>query len=1482
MKKWIAFLIISLLVAHRTVFACGGSGPKTNGARVSFESGCPQAFADPKATNLYLRDISDSLFTENRKNLDITIYPGPRSMQLLINLIPKIRGKGNSEVALGISLNYNSMEGSSHRWYYDFESSALFFNQGGMTCVNISDPRGNTLMFFRNTDGTYTPANKTDVQFSTAYEEPSGGAFPYFIWRQKNGVKYYYEGLNQIGSYVQYRISKITDRNGNSINYEYANPENVLQINALKDDAGRRIVIEYNEIGEKTALIDPAGQVYKITPSMGDAPLEIQYPDGSSMSFSYTLLSQLITAIKTPRGFHYGFSYEHRQLSEIVDPEGKTITLTDAGIAYLRFVTDKEGNTWKYQYDHVYGLRELTALSVPQQPSQKFDWTAPATKLDLITTYTDFNGNPIKYEYDANIGEVVKRTDAMNNSTIFTYDPTYCQLLTVTDATGSTVQRILDTKGNVIEIIDPLNNHTKYEYDNYGNIVKTTDPMGNETSCEYDEYGNPIKITDPAGFTTEYTYDVMSRVTTQRNPLGHTTSYLYDTLGNPTKTIYPDGAVKIVAYDECGNKIKEIDENGNETLFAYDWDNRLIATTDAYGYLAQIKYSPRGYKIEERSKLGKICTWEYDALGRKIKETDSTGNPTQFGYEGNSGNAMIEGGNFVPTKITDPLGYTTSMENNGNYKNTKTTDPSGGQSVSTYDANNNLRFITDPNGLKSELQYDLKNRKVKTIDPAGNVSSLSYNALDDVIEKTDANGNSQKYYFNSRRLLEKAEDAKGQSTVYYYDAARNKISMMDARKKITNYTYDSRNRLVKVVTPIGTETMYSYDSVGNKTRQIDADGLMTEYEYDRLNRIISEKLPSGELCTYHYDADSNIIETKKNNSSTIYVYDAMGRVISVNSSTFPLITYAYDAMGHRTQLSVAGQGTQIYEYDPSGAVTKIVALQGQSTSFTYDPGKRRTSMTQGNRIKTTFKYDAAGYLLQKKCETLNLLYTYDKIGNILTARDDAGMTHYSYDKTYQLTQVRYPDSSKEDFVYDETGNRIKKIRHSEGTRQATEYRYNDFNQLLEEQTGKKITTYKYNKQGSLIEKVTPVDTTVYTHDGQYRLTEIKQDSGQSVKFQYDAEGRRIQRTYYPNIIKKPQKREITKYLYDGLNGIANLSETNGVNSTYCTDFQLDTIISSFENGNTTYYHTDHAGTVRTLTNSRRQETESYRYEAFGQQINSTQTKNRYTFTGRETESEFGLMYYRYRYYDPQAGRFISPDPFTRGPDDPRISYQNNTWASIHGKITQYMGGHTANDTNRYIYVKNNPVNCVDPLGLEETHVVFYYPSDHGFGNGTANGKAFAATAAAMSKNESAKGIKTIIIPVSTMVEGAKIYQEKLKTGEIKAENVKEILLMGHGAPGIQQTGKYNILQDSMEKNAVKSIMNNTAPDATAIMGGCNTANLFYGKGNDALQQAANEWDRKVMGSVSIDGTKGEVYYNPEKGTVRANLATKVFHPEKKN
>ena len=112
-----------------------------------------------------------------------------------------------------------------------------------------------------------------------------------------------------------------------------------------------------------------------------------------------------------------------------------------------------------------------------------------------------------------------------------------------------------------------------------------------------------------------------------------------------------------------------------------------------------------------------------------------------------------------------------------------------------------------------------------------------------------------------------------------------------------------------------------------------------------------------------------------------------------------------------------------------------------------------------------------------------------------------------------------------------------------------------------------------------------------------------------------------------------------------------------------------------------WYQCDHLGTPQELTDHTGQIAWSAQYKAWGevkeQRSEWAQRQglsNPIRFQGQYHDHETGLHYNRYRYYDPQAGRFISKDPIS------------------------YAGG-----LNLYGYAPN-PTGWVDPLGLAKlTH-----------------------------------------------------------------------------------------------------------------------------------------------------------------------------------
>jgi RHS repeat-associated protein len=105
-----------------------------------------------------------------------------------------------------------------------------------------------------------------------------------------------------------------------------------------------------------------------------------------------------------------------------------------------------------------------------------------------------------------------------------------------------------------------------------------------------------------------------------------------------------------------------------------------------------------------------------------------------------------------------------------------------------------------------------------------------------------------------------------------------------------------------------------------------------------------------------------------------------------------------------------------------------------------------------------------------------------------------------------------------------------------------------------------------------------------------------------------------------------------------------------------------------------FYHSDGNGNVTMLIDSSQGIVAKYLYDAFGNMLSKSgllANANTYRFSSKEWHSNSGLIYYLYRYYDPNLQRWANRDPI------------------------EEQGG-----INLYGFVENDPVTKVDGRGLQ--------------------------------------------------------------------------------------------------------------------------------------------------------------------------------------
>jgi RHS repeat-associated protein len=161
-------------------------------------------------------------------------------------------------------------------------------------------------------------------------------------------------------------------------------------------------------------------------------------------------------------------------------------------------------------------------------------------------------------------------------------------------------------------------------------------------------------------------------------------------------------------------------------------------------------------------------------------------------------------------------------------------------------------------------------------------------------------------------------------------------------------------------------------------------------------------------------------------------------------------------------------------------------------------------------------------------------------------------------------------------------------------------------------------------------------TWTYSWDGAGMLKEVARPDGVSVKYAYDALGRRVS--------KRVGEVE-TRWVWDGDLMLHEVAEGRTV--TWCYEPESFALVAQIERGVVHHMVNDQLGAPIASYSVQDVTAGHGAPDAFGAYrvvVNSIASKLPQRWPGQTEDSETGLYYNRFRYYDPKLGTYLSPDP----------------------------------------------------------------------------------------------------------------------------------------------------------------------------------------------------------------------------------------------
>jgi len=925
-----------------------------------------------------------------------------------------------------------------------------------------------------------------------------------------------------------------------------------------------------------------------------------------------------LTAIKDRNSNRIDFIYAKDHLRRVEHSDGEVFIVRTTPEGFIETVT-RDGDSEplvRYGYDSLGALTDAQSLFAGE-----FHYTY--TEEGWLKHWHDSGATSVDIAYDAEGRVVATRTpDGMYNDR-FVYYPDE-KKTEYFDATGGCFTYWFNDNNQVIREQDPLGNITIHEVSGLDRRLSTTDALGRVTRFDYDTFGNLMGETDGAGRVTRYAYD---------------------THGQLTGIDYPDGTASSWHYDERGNLVEAKEPDGSIRRFSYDDHGRLITETGTDGTTNRLGYDPLGRLASLRNTLGETTGYDLDRWGRPRSITDPAGHSTHYQYDHSADNPRGDVSRIIHAdKGEERFAY----DNEGR---PKTHIAQEGQTTRyRHGAFDLLRSVIDPKGRTTTLEYDNAARLKRITNAAGQHWTYSYDLAGQLAMESDWAGRQTRYIRDAigRVITKRLPDGVEQHLTW--DELDRIVAVETTNQRIV-YEYDPADRLTRAAT-------YTKTSLEPESELL--------FNYDDKGRLAKE-IQNGSEITYRYDSAGRCIGRTSSSGKTDFSFDLLGQFKGLNSNGHTL-EFTRDSRGLETLRQYRNEKS----LSPS-PVPDPQSLNAFSLQQSYDPCGRLVGQLAGQKNN----YPSPAH---ERLAEVSRRYRWDKSGRLTGVKDNKrGTSSYQYDPRDQINRITrttgLDKQISEQYSYDSLLNLVQ----SNG-------RHHQYENGEVKSIGR--SSYRHDNRGRVVEKRVVKNgfrpkTWFFRWDDFDRLTETHTQDGAIWAYTYDAFGRRIKK----ECIKTGNtgRKSSISYLWQGAT-LAEEHRTNGetteVSRWHFEPGTFDPLAKETISavGKVSFFPivTDHLGTPKELFDTEGNCVWQAEHSLWGEtEVLFARKPDGYQplvdcnlrFQNQWEDEESGLHYNLNRYYDPDSGQYLSPDPI-----------------GLEGGLR----------THGYVH---DPMQWVDPLGL---------------------------------------------------------------------------------------------------------------------------------------------------------------------------------------